>query len=128
MGKTRLDDIYIFKISIKIRFSDVSIGIKIQFFRVSVTIEPGRSLLQFVTIKCLIIIIPLFSGLKPTSFCCLLFVLIKCIVIVFNLFFYIVESNIIVAIAPIYAVCSEPRNSGFSVFLSSLCQTRYLRK
>ena len=28
---------------------DVTIGIKIPFFRISVTIEPGRSLLQFVT-------------------------------------------------------------------------------
>ena len=35
---------------------DVAIGIKIPFFRVSVTIEPGRSLLQFVTTNCLIII------------------------------------------------------------------------
>ena len=32
---------------------DVSIDIKISFFRVSVTIEPGRSLLQFVTTNCL---------------------------------------------------------------------------
>jgi len=30
-----------------------SISIKIPFFRVSVTIEPGRSLLQFVTTNCL---------------------------------------------------------------------------
>ena len=36
------------------RFFDVIIGIKIQFFRISVTIEPGRSLLQFVTTNCLI--------------------------------------------------------------------------
>ena len=34
---------------------DVAIDIKIQFFRVLVTIEPGRSLLQFVTTNCLII-------------------------------------------------------------------------
>ena len=33
---------------------DVAIGIKIPFFRVLVTIEPGRSLLQFVTTNCLI--------------------------------------------------------------------------
>ena len=33
---------------------DVAIDIKIQFFRVLVTIEPGRSLLQFVTTNCLI--------------------------------------------------------------------------
>ena len=32
----------------------VAIGIKIPFFRVLVTIEPGRSLLQFVTTNCLI--------------------------------------------------------------------------
>ena len=31
----------------------VIIGIEIPFFRVSVTIEPGRSLLQFVTTNCL---------------------------------------------------------------------------
>ena len=34
---------------------DLAIGIEIPFFRVSVTIEPGRSLLQFVTANCLII-------------------------------------------------------------------------
>jgi len=33
---------------------DVTIGIEITFFRVSVTIEPGRSLLEFVTTNCLI--------------------------------------------------------------------------
>ena len=33
---------------------DVAICIKIPFFRVLVTIEPGRSLLQFVTTNCLI--------------------------------------------------------------------------
>ena len=33
---------------------DVTIGIKIPFFRVSVTVEPGCSLLQFVTTNCLI--------------------------------------------------------------------------
>ena len=32
---------------------DVAIGIKIPVFRVLVTIEPGRSLLQFVTTNCL---------------------------------------------------------------------------
>ena len=32
---------------------DVTIGIKIPFFWVSVTIEPGCSLLQFVTTNCL---------------------------------------------------------------------------
>jgi len=33
---------------------DVAIDIKIPFFRILVTIEPGRSLLQFVTTNCLI--------------------------------------------------------------------------
>ena len=46
MGKTKLDEAYIFKISIKMGFFYVTIGIKIPFFRLSVTIEPGRSLLQ----------------------------------------------------------------------------------
>ena len=32
---------------------DVAIDIKIKFYRVLVTIEPGRSLLQFVTTNCL---------------------------------------------------------------------------
>ena len=54
MGKTKLDETYIFKISIKCNSFDVAIDIKIQFFRVLVTIEPGRSLLQFVTTNCLI--------------------------------------------------------------------------
>ena len=42
------------KSALKCDSFDVSIGIKIPFFRVSVTIEPGRSLLQFVTTNCLI--------------------------------------------------------------------------
>ena len=54
MGKTKLDETYIFKISIKMQFFYVAIGIKIQFFRVLVTIEPGLSLLQFVTTNSLI--------------------------------------------------------------------------
>ena len=40
---------------------DVAIGIKIPFFRVLVTIEPGRSLLQFVTTNCLIIELCLYN-------------------------------------------------------------------
>ena len=40
----------------------IAIGIKIPFFRVLVTIEPGRSLLQFVTTNCLI-----SHGLMPTT-------------------------------------------------------------
>ena len=53
MGITDIDETCIFKIRIKMRYFDVTIGIKIPFFRVSVTIEPGRSLLQFVTTNCL---------------------------------------------------------------------------
>ena len=41
------------KSALKCDSFDVTIGIKIPFFRVSVTIEPGRSLLQFVTTNCL---------------------------------------------------------------------------
>ena len=41
------------KSALKCDSFDVSIGIKIPFFRVLVTIEPGRSLLQFVTTNCL---------------------------------------------------------------------------
>jgi len=51
MGKTKLDETYIFKISIKMWF-DVAICIKIPFFFiVLVAIEPCRSLLQFVVKK-----------------------------------------------------------------------------
>ena len=53
MGKTKLDETYIFKISIKSDSFDAATGIKIPFFRVVVTIEPGRSLLQFITTNCL---------------------------------------------------------------------------
>ena len=42
------------KSALKYNSFDVTIGIKISFYRVSVTIEPGRSLLQFVTTNCLI--------------------------------------------------------------------------
>ena len=42
------------KSALKCNSYDVAIDIKIQFFRVLVTIEPGRSLLQFVTSNCLI--------------------------------------------------------------------------
>ena len=42
------------KSALKCNCFDVTIGIKIPFLRVSVTIEPGRSLLQFVTTNCLI--------------------------------------------------------------------------
>ena len=43
------------KSALKCDASDVTIDIKIPFFRVLVTIEPGRSLLQFVTTNCLTI-------------------------------------------------------------------------
>ena len=42
------------KLALKCDSFDVAIGMKIQFFRVLVSIEPGRSLLQFVTANCLI--------------------------------------------------------------------------
>ena len=42
------------KSALKCNSVDVTIVIKISFFRVLVIIEPGRSLLQFVTTNCLI--------------------------------------------------------------------------
>ena len=54
MGLTNLDESYILKSALKCDSFDVGIGIKLPFFRVLVTIEPGRSLLQFVTTNCLI--------------------------------------------------------------------------
>ena len=42
------------KSALKCNSFDIAIGIKIPFNRVLVTIEPGRSLLQFVTANCLI--------------------------------------------------------------------------
>ena len=41
------------KSAFKCNSFDVTTGTKIPFFRVLVTIEPGRSLLQFVTTNCL---------------------------------------------------------------------------
>ena len=41
------------KSALKCDSFDVTIGINIPFFRISVTIEPGRSLLKFVTTNCL---------------------------------------------------------------------------
>ena len=41
------------KSALKCDSFDVAIGIEIPFFRGLVTIEPGRSLLQFVTTICL---------------------------------------------------------------------------
>ena len=43
---------------------DIAIGIKIPFFRVLGTIEPGRSLLPFVTTNCLIIVSHIFMKFK----------------------------------------------------------------
>ena len=57
MSKTKFDENLInlvIKISIKSGSFNVSIIIEIPFFRVLFTIEPGRSLLQFVTTNCLI--------------------------------------------------------------------------
>ena len=53
MGKTKLYETYIFKISINCDSFDVTVDIKIWFFRVSVTIERDCSLLQFITTNCL---------------------------------------------------------------------------
>ena len=53
MGKTKLNETYYLKLALKCDPFDVSIDIKIPFFRVSVNIEPGRCLLQFVTTNCL---------------------------------------------------------------------------
>ena len=57
MGKTKLDEniyIYIYlKSALKRNSLDITIGIKIKFFRVSVTIEPGLALVQFLSTNCL---------------------------------------------------------------------------
>ena len=51
------------KSALKCDSFDLAIGIKIPFFRVLVTIERGRSLLQFVTTNCLIT--PYMKGAFP---------------------------------------------------------------
>ena len=53
ISNSKLDETYI-KRSLKCDSFDVTIDFNILFFRVLVTIEAGRSLLQFVTTKCLI--------------------------------------------------------------------------
>ena len=54
MGKTKLDETFIFKICIKIYFLKIYLLMsKFCFFKVSVTVEAGRSLQQF-TKNCLI--------------------------------------------------------------------------
>ena len=55
MSITDLDETYMFEISIKIRFIWCNYWYQNSIFRVSVTIEPGRSLLQYVTTNCLIL-------------------------------------------------------------------------
>jgi hypothetical protein len=45
MGKSKLDETCVFKMSINFDSFDLSIDIKIPLFRVLVAIEPGRSLL-----------------------------------------------------------------------------------
>ena len=54
MGKTKLDETYIFRISIIMQFFRCSYSYQNFIFRVLITIELGRSLLQFVTTNCLI--------------------------------------------------------------------------
>ena len=67
MGKTKLDETYIFKSALKCDSFDVAIGTEIPFFRVLVTIEPGRSLLQFVTTNCLTIVKDCKNDISRTS-------------------------------------------------------------
>ena len=59
------------KSALKCDSFDVAVGTKISFFRVLVTIEPGRSLLQFVTTNCLKILGALSSELKVSKAVCL---------------------------------------------------------
>ena len=54
MGNTKLDELIYLKSALKCDSFDVAIGTKIPFFRLLITIEPGRFLLQFVTTNCLI--------------------------------------------------------------------------
>ena len=57
------------KSALKCDSFDVAIDIKIQFFRVLVTIEPGRSLLQFVTTNCLKIYWKQIIGTANSKIC-----------------------------------------------------------
>ena len=68
MGRTKLDETYTLKSALKCDSFDVTIGIKIPFFGVLVTIEPGRSLLQFVTTNCLILLYLYFGLSMLTNF------------------------------------------------------------
>ena len=56
------------KSTLKCDSFDVAIGIKISFFRVLVTIEPGRSLLQFVTAICLIFLLSILMEFFSRDF------------------------------------------------------------
>ena len=53
------------ELALKCDSFDVAIGIKTPFFRDLITIEPGCSLLQFVTTNCLICLVSLFTGVCP---------------------------------------------------------------
>ena len=55
MSKTKLDETSHLKSALKCDSFDLTIGIKIVLLRVSVTIEPVGSLLQFLTTKCLML-------------------------------------------------------------------------
>ena len=48
MGKTKLDETYIFKITSKKRIFGISVSIEILFLEFRLLFEPGRSLLEFV--------------------------------------------------------------------------------
>ena len=54
------------KSALKCNSFDITIGIKIPFFRVSVTIEPGRSLLKIVTTNCLMFFYLIYTVLMMT--------------------------------------------------------------
>ena len=54
MGKTKLMKYIYLELAHKWNSFDVTIRLKIPFFRVSVTIKPSHSLLQFVSANCLI--------------------------------------------------------------------------
>ena len=80
------------KSTLKCNYFDVTIGIKIPFFRFSVTIEPGRSLLQFVTTNCLINLYS-FSTMIPVKLflflvTIFLFLLLCVVLFCFLLFFF----------------------------------------
>ena len=73
------------KSALKCNSFDVCIGIKILFFRVLVTIEPGRSLIQFVTTNCLIAVTKIMDETSQT-------IALACFTIIFG-FAYLLEMN-----------------------------------